>query len=369
MTSSRVDKKIHLYDPVPAVCKADHNQLEELGYNWFNANVDEALQLEMKTAKKHTNKVFNQIPNDKVKTSRPWYGQAYSNKPTGVPDGGYTRGWLRFGEGSSKEGLYAAYSTIDDYFTPLEPWNASENNPQNFGRTYEWYGFMNNSSYCYSWGWDLYNKGDDVYPFPVKGVYMRISMPPHGAEYTVCGHCSDNNYGDKMQINKVHGLWRDKNGFYYIYDMYSRGMRGALPAHPRWAYEDTSAKPDVVPAADNYENKFPFIDTSEDRTGSISNHPRWRENGLTYGEVGTLAAWSNRKDIEHMYFVGVSMQIYFRKAESSKRCRTWQFGSLNPIPFHVEPDRRHKMVVGKPTHFTTAHKDRKIKTTNETVYQ
>ena len=325
-------------------------------YNWLGVNKVGSDAHQATSSPGKITDLFHVIPDELLKTPRPQVSNGMTKSSNGVqkcPNDGYHRKEAG-GITVDPTKLYCSGeypSAINGLFT-----NTSVNNvPQNWGiawngyySSFKWYQYYN----CY-----LVNDTDEVYPFATKGVSLRLKVPESGKDsaklYTnIRPHSGGEDWGDHQMINNAWGLWRDIDGFYYIFEMLPYGDN----AVKQWSDQGTAGRNDRnmythegAPGHELYHdhNIFPKWDQTKIETNQWLQELR---PVLACGEEKGLMMFSNEAIIEDLFFVGFSIQLHHDKKAGASKSHTIMFSRVTPVPFHAPRDEpKTSCVLGEPT--------------------
>ena len=331
---------------------------EPLHYNWFGLNTVSVIGRFTKGNNDYNNRkfgIFGNIPNEKLKTSRPEYGIGIQDNEHGKKNDlwyvaaspcGYT---VRDQRGGNKDptGRYTQYNNPDDInYLFKEGGNYTRGFIVDFKGHY-----ANTGNWYQSNGFEAYHdfsKDKKVYPFSTKGIAFTMRVPKsENLDYW----SQKNNYGDHLQINYMHGLWMDQDENYYIYELKCNG--------------DNHGKAKVSKLRTPYWNNDPsttnYYFLRENKKGKSAYH---RDNYPDTDEAIKIRAFYNGPEIEHLYFMGFSILIKNDgKAPSggaNDYSHTLQFSNVAPIPFYSPRPPlpvRHMAVLGDMTPLETLKKE------------
>ncbi len=297
--------------------------------------------------------LFHEIDDDKLKTDRPLVAAGLNESNYGhlCPPGGY---FSKKGANSTKDKISCSNDT-PEHILGLYGNTSEWNNPQNWGiawnnyySSYKWYQYFN----CF-----LINTTDNLYPFATKGISLRMKVPEGGKSNAklysnIRGYEGGEDWGDHLMINRAWGLWRDLDGFYYIYEMRPYGDN----AVKQWSSQGTAGRNfrnfHAAEGQAGHElypdyNVFAEWDQTSIKTSQWLQEMRpVIKNGAEKG----LMMWSNEPGIEHLFFCGFSIQLHHDKKAGASKSHTMMFSRVTPVPFHAPRDEpRTQCILGEPT--------------------
>ena len=289
--------------------------------------------------------IFRKIPDDKLKTERPYYSVGNNE--------------IEYGGGKSDKKCitYAGQNYVKNMFDNTQP-NDSDY-PKNWG--WSWNDYYSSPN---KW-WQFYsayfaNYSDELYPFAVKGISCRLKTP-QDKPISRFAHIApshgpiDQNWGDHTIINQAHGLWRDLEGYYYIFEllpygdnslaMYSDKGTAGRNFRNVWTHEGK-------PAAELYGPDASYIFPRKNNQ-TKKNAPLLEEVRpyIKPGAQKALAMWTMNPAVENLFFCGVNIEMHHDKKAGKWRPHTTMISRVTPVPFHMpRHDKRTTVVLGEPTH-------------------
>ena len=323
-------------------------------YNWLGVNKVGSDNEYSESSPGRVVPLFHRIPDELLKTPRPQIAGGM-NKATYAqkcPSQGYHPSEQSIKVDPTKLYCSGQYSAaINGLFG-----NTSVNNvPQNWGIA--WNGYYSSFKWYQMYNCYLINDTDEVYPFATKGVSLRMKVPEAGKSsaklYTnIRPYTGGEDWGDHQMINNGWGLWRDLDGFYYIFEMLPYGDN----AVKQWSTKGTSGRnhrnmytDEGSPGHDLYpdHNIFPQWDDTYIGTSDWLQELR---PVLGCGEERGLQLYSTESIIEDLFFVGFSLQLHHDKKAGAAKSHTIMFSRVTPIPFHAPRDeKKTTCVLGEPT--------------------
>jgi len=319
-------------------------------YNWFGGNECQMVGRGTKGNSDYnlTNqKVFKDIPDDKWETARPLYNIGIQDNDHGKGTDMYyvtaadVGGTVKTHKGGisdySKNGTVHGKPKYNDKSEIR--YLFEEGGMHTRGFIHDFKGYYNTNDWYQNNAFIVYNTDENkVYPFPVKGIAFTIRIPQGKQGLDAWGQ--DNNFGDHLQINQMHGLWMDKNKKYYSYELMPNG--------------DNKGKARVSKLREPYHNgdycdsDYYFLQDPNKRGSSF-----WtRDNKPDLDQAYKIRAFTTEPMVEDLFFMGFAALVRTDKQGGSQYSHTMQWSNVAPIPF-FSPRKphpfAHRVVIGEPT--------------------
>lgn len=222
------------------------------------------------------------------------------------------------------------------------------------GWRYEMNTFFNNPNKWYQMmGFNMYNAGDYLYPFAVKGISFKLAVPANETWYGISNSGDKYNYGDHMTIDRMDGLWRDKEGKYYMYKMYpwgdNRQHNDDVNAKNHHYFDNEDGNQNNLD--EEWRNGYNFCDESQ----SKKDTSKWfRRNYPDMDQSIGITAYTTA-DVSELFFCGFSWRTHISQDADKSRPHTHMISQLTPIPYSFDRHgsaRNRKAVLGYPTHIS-----------------
>ena len=182
-------------------------------------------------------------------------------------------------------------------------------NLNNGEASFRYYGFMNNNSYHYFMNWQLYNSGDYLYPAPLRGINLEVSV---GADNGYTSWGCNSNWGDHTQINKAWGLFRNTSGSYRVWEMVNLIDDGV--------FNVSSIK------NKSYTLRNVPVTSTNSKVNKYLNNGQTKVLGL--GVPYTVSDYT----LSSYRFCGFCISVCISNSAAQKRCHTFKLNKLTPLP-------------------------------------